>query len=142
MRATQADFEGQVALARQVVAAMRASFDGHGRAEALRTALADRVKALEGLKKQKAALASANDLSAKIAAVEGVPTRGFGGFGGGRPTPSFRRINGDLGGLLTSVDQADGRADRRDDDRVPRLLPRPLDGRVAVGSSRRRTCPR
>ena len=108
VHATQADFDAQLALAQKAVAAMRASFDGHGRADALRTALEDRLKALEGMKKQKAALAAANDLSAKIAAVEGVPTRGFGGFGGGRPAPSFRRINGDLSGLLTSVDQADG----------------------------------
>ena len=105
---TQADFDRQAALADQVVAAMRASYLGHTRAAALRAALGDRLKTLEGMKKEKAALDAAKDLDAEAAAAEGVATRGFGGFGGGRPKPSFRRINGDLGGLLTSVDQADG----------------------------------
>ncbi len=108
VRVTQAEFDSQLALAQRAVAAMRASFDGHRQAAALRAAIDDRVKALDSAKTQKAALDAAKDVDAKAAAVEGAQARGFAGFGAGRPKPSFLRINGELGGLLTSVDQADG----------------------------------
>src|SRR2546429_9952071 len=88
----------------RTVAAMRASWDGYRQAAALRAAVAADTAA----RLPAAVVAAAKAFDSTLAAVGGNPEGGRGVFGGGgRPPPTFVRVNADLVGQISTPENGD-----------------------------------
>ena len=101
--ATMAALRAQHALLIQISDGMRAAWDGHRQAIALRAALTQAV----GTDAPAEVTAALTSLTATLDSVAGSDGgRGFRG-GGAAPPPSFRSVNGALTGQLNAQDNAD-----------------------------------
>ena len=96
VHASQQDLVEQRDLALEIVRGMKSSFDTYQKAAALRKALTERKKALQG---NNVARKAAEDLEKKIETLET----------GSKTAPGFGPVNRDLGRLIFSVENADMR---------------------------------
>ncbi len=105
---SQADFDRQAAFELNVVDAMRASFDGHQQAAALRAVVGERLASVRTNPAARAAADALKDFASRLEPLVG-GGRGRGGAPqAGRARPAFAGLNGHFGALLEASDLADG----------------------------------
>ena len=103
--ATVADLRAQAALQSKIVDAMKEAWDGYGLVAAQRALVAaDTAATLPP-----AVVTAAKAFDSTLAAVAGNPDdgRGFLGFGGPRPAPTFVGVNGNLVNQLNALENGD-----------------------------------
>jgi photosystem II stability/assembly factor-like uncharacterized protein len=101
---SQKALEGQFALEKKVTDLVTVSYGFEHQARLLRSGIADAAKKVPNA--DSASAKSLQDLDAKVVAIQGKPSRGF-GRPGVKPKPTFTLLNGELSSLATLVDSAD-----------------------------------